>query len=298
MKFPHVDPRTLHAPGNCKACDQHPELQKLRETWGLTFTSQEALSMVSAMPHGVTPLKLPTTCNQTACVTELSCAVAGRCLMREPVTEEEAFNRGREVGASQQALNDLMDKNAEAAEKVRKASDPALLLGDLSTPPRTSTGGVTPGWENAGAAGPIGADGQHKSYWVLSEDERAEGFVRPVRSSYQHVGLPRPKHPMRPLSAEELERHKAYGYVMYESYPESELPLSGRFWTQTDLDKVNAGCGTITSMGNAIAETYARNPSYYGSTFCAGCRMHLPVGAGGEFVWVENGKATNERVGT
>ncbi len=29
-------------------------------------------------------------------------------------------------------------------------------------------------------------DGQHKSYLVLSEEERAKGFVRPLRRSYVH----------------------------------------------------------------------------------------------------------------
>jgi hypothetical protein len=38
-------------------------------------------------------------------------------------------------------------------------------------------------------------------------------------------------------------------------------------------------------MGLAIAETYARDPHYYGGTFCAGCRNHFPVGPDGEFVW-------------
>jgi hypothetical protein len=44
-------------------------------------------------------------------------------------------------------------------------------------------------------------------------------------------------------------------------------------------------------MGPAIAETYAREPKYYGSTFCCGCRTHLPVA---EFLW----DGTNERVGS
>ena len=47
-------------------------------------------------------------------------------------------------------------------------------------------------------------------------------------------------------------------------------------------------------MGLAIAETYARDPSFYGGTYCAGCQTHLPVGPKGEFVW----DGTDERVGT
>ncbi len=85
------------------------------------------------------------------------------------------------------------------------------------------------------------ATGQQKGYVVLSAEERAKGFVRPVRQSYVH-------------------------------------------------DK----CGGVTTMGLALAETYARDPSFYSGTFCAVCRSHFPVGADGEFTW----KGTTERVGT
>lgn len=43
------------------------------------------------------------------------------------------------------------------------------------------------------------------------------------------------------------------------------------------------GCGAVTTMNYAIAETYARDPGFYGSTYCSGCRMHRPVA---EFEWV------------
>ncbi len=56
---------------------------------------------------------------------------------------------------------------------------------------------------------------------------------------------------------------------------------------------VHSKCGTATSMGMAIAETYARKPSFYSSTFCCGCRDYFLVGETGEFVW---GDGT--RVGT
>lgn len=82
---------------------------------------------------------------------------------------------------------------------------------------------------------------QADAYLVLSDAERAAGFVRPVRRSYIHDT-----------------------------------------------------CGTLTTMGLAIAETYARNPGFYGATYCCGCRMHRPVGASGEFTW----DASTEKVGT
>ena len=93
------------------------------------------------------------------------------------------------------------------------------------------------------------SDGQHADHWVLCEADRAKGFVRPVRMSYEHVGIPGPN---------------------------------------------GKGCGTVTRMPRACAETYARQPGYYGATFCCGCGTYLPVGADGEFVW----EGTTERVGT
>jgi hypothetical protein len=83
--------------------------------------------------------------------------------------------------------------------------------------------------------------GQQKAYVVLSQEERAKGFVRPVRRSYVHEK-----------------------------------------------------CGATTTMGQALAETYARDPSFYSGTFCSTCRAHFPVGAAGEFVWA----GTSEKVGT
>ena len=53
---------------------------------------------------------------------------------------------------------------------------------------------------------------------------------------------------------------------------------------------VHTKCGTSTTMGQAIAETYARLPQYYGSTFCVHCNDHFPVGEDGEFVWDDGSK--------
>ena len=135
---------------------------------------------------------------------------------------------------------------------------------------------------------------QQDVYLVLSEEERAKGFVRPVRSSYRHVGIPGPIHPLRDLTDDEKARFNFTNYVKFEPYPESELPITGRFWTQAQIDSVGKGCGTVTTMGQALAETYARAPGFYGSTYCTNCGMHRPVGANGEFVW----EGTAERVGT
>lgn len=128
----------------------------------------------------------------------------------------------------------------------------------------------------------------HKDYWVLSEAERAKGFVRPVLCSYVHVGI-RPQHPLRDLTDEERERYGVANYVKFEEYPPPrESSAIGRFWTQKDLD---SGCGSTTTMGRALSETYARNPKFYGATFCCACNDHFPVA---EFIW----QGTQDRVGS
>src|SRR5258706_8229824 len=73
---------------------------------------------------------------------------------------------------------------------------------------------------------------QAEAYLVLSDEERAAGFVRPVRRSYVHLV-----------------------------------------------------CGTSTRMSQDIAETFARDPHFYGSTYCVSCGMHRLVGIDGEFEW-------------
>lgn len=134
--------------------------------------------------------------------------------------------------------------------------------------------------------------GQNAKYLVLSEEERAKGFVRPLRRSCVHVGPRGPVYELRDLTLEQRARYGQHGYVKYEPYPEEAGGL-GRFWTQELLDKVKkGGCGAVTRMSDAIAETYARDPSFYGATFCCVCGTHFPVE---EFTWLDN---PNERVGS
>lgn len=45
-------------------------------------------------------------------------------------------------------------------------------------------------------------------------------------------------------------------------------------------------CGSTTTMGRALSETYARDPTFYGATFCVTCNAHFPVS---QFVWVDDG---------
>lgn len=131
--------------------------------------------------------------------------------------------------------------------------------------------------------------GMQKAYVVLSPEERAKGFVRPLRTDYVHVGKrPDPQHATRELTEDEKQRYGGNGYVLFEVYPSERSPAVGRFWTQEDL---NSGCQGKTTMGLDIAETYARDPNFYGGTFCSHCRTHFPLE---QFVWV----GTNIKVGT
>lgn len=88
---------------------------------------------------------------------------------------------------------------------------------------------------------------QADAYLVLSEEERAKGYVRPLRTAYRHLT-----------------------------------------------------CGGVTTMAHDIAATYARQPDFYGGTYCVHCRMHRPVGPDGEFVWEPwtRGAPSDEKVGT
>jgi hypothetical protein len=142
-----------------------------------------------------------------------------------------------------------------------------------------------------------GPDGQQAAYVVLSQAERARGFVRPYRDAYRHVGVPQPG-PMRDLTDAETVEYAGFGYVKFEAYTDEVTPLTGMFWTQARLDRLG-GCGAVTTMGRALAETYARDPSFYSSgTFCSTCRAHFPVGKRGEFTWYEMDGAEGPRVGT
>ncbi len=122
-----------------------------------------------------------------------------------------------------------------------------------------------------------GLGGQNAAYLILSEEERSKGFVRPVRRSYVHTGEI-PKYPLREPTEEERQNTEGMGYIKVMDYPPEEAPKIKRFFTKKQLN----GCGVLTTMAQSIAETYAREPGFYGATYCCGCKRHLPVS---EFVW-------------
>jgi NTP pyrophosphatase (non-canonical NTP hydrolase) len=177
--------------------------------------------------------------------------------------------------------HDARNRNIEAEDQAAKIEamkeqiDKTMAESGRTRPGTTTTDGKP--------LSQTGSEGQHSNYLVLNEEERAKGFVRPYRDQYRHVGI-RPKYPLRDLTEEEKERYHKIGYVKFEVYPEGESPATGRFWKESDL---SSGCGVVTHMGRALSETYARDPKFYGSTFCIGCNKHLPVE---EFEWMDGEK--------
>lgn len=156
--------------------------------------------------------------------------------------------------------------------------------------------------------------GQHEIYLVLSDEERAKGFVRPVRDAYKHIGKMTPDiqekgklftldelHEKDPTeyNNERIEKFKNWGHVAYIEYSEEykktngSSAVVGQFIDQKEYDAMQnkepyvGGCGSVTTMGDALSETYARDPKFYGATFCCGCNKHIRVE---EFQWVNDGQ--------
>lgn len=202
------------------------------------------------------------------------------------------INRNVPIGPSPTRNKEIDSINREKSkELLQKAIDSMKKVEDVPPVDRTNiqlTDGspVTPEHKE------LKDNGQQRGYIVLTEEERKKGFIRPVRTSYTHVGLEPPKNPLRDLTGEEHKDYDHYGYVKYEEYLEDKnSSVVGKYWTQKEIDKINNGCETVTTMGLSLAETYARDPSFYGATFCCGCGTHLPVS---EFIW----DGTNERLGS
>ena len=94
---------------------------------------------------------------------------------------------------------------------------------------------------------------QNEVYLVLSEEERAKGFVRPVRTSYIHVGrdLSYYKGIHRMLTEEEQKEHPKYVAVMTVLENEDGTFKGGSYVTTEELEayqfgKKIGGCGGTT----------------------------------------------------
>lgn len=129
-------------------------------------------------------------------------------------------------------VNNLHRKEEEARHKVAEA-----IPVDRSSQTLADGSPVTPDHRE------LKSNGQQKGYVVLSDAERAKGFVRPVRRTYRHTK-----------------------------------------------------CGGETSMGRALAETYARDPKFYSGTFCCTCGAHfdLVIDGAPQFTWVDDGSIVGE----
>jgi hypothetical protein len=137
---------------------------------------------------------------------------------------------------------------------------------------------------------------QNEVYLVLSEEERRKGFVRQFRKSYVHVGrkIDLEGGTLREFTPEEKEQFKGSEYAGVIEYTETKHGISAKFVTREEMDNVGkfiGGCGGLTTMADPLAETYARDPGFYGSTYCCDCQKHLPVA---EFMW----DGTDEKVGS
>lgn len=76
--------------------------------------------------------------------------------------------------------------------------------------------------------------GQNKKYLVLSEVERALGFVRPVRVSYTHTKCGVVTTMSRTLAETYATKPDFYTHT-FCTYCKDHLPVSEFVWTGTDL---------------------------------------------------------------
>lgn len=66
----------------------------------------------------------------------------------------------------------------------------------------------------------------------------------------------------------------------------SEAERAKGFTRPVRRSYIHKTCGSLTTMSLPLAETYARDPLFYGATYCCACRKHRPVE---EFTWDGDG---------
>lgn len=134
--------------------------------------------------------------------------------------------------------------------------------------------------------------GMQKGYVVLSADERAKGFVRPVRRTYIHTGRSicgknRPtKHGKLGGQIDVCGFEPGHAGECFQTFFTMDQPAAA----EAEQSHRRGGCGVATTMGMALAETYARDPKFYSGTFCCNCGSHFDVGEQGEFEWEDGSK--------
>ena len=169
-------------------------------------------------------------------VLEVGCNENGEIVINHPDLKPDANGVGHIVFLPSQARNlaDLLLKHAAQSERDAHVKlEAARMQAAAAMPVDRSARILTDGSPVTDDHRELLPSGQQKGYVVLSAEERAKGFVRPVRRTYRHA-----------VSA--------------------------------------GGCGNTTTMAVSLAETYARDPSFYSGTFCVMCRQHFPLD---QFVW-------------
>jgi len=141
---------------------------------------------------------------------------------RERITDELVEAAGKALDAAEVPPADQNKPSREEAEKLRRGLEVLKQKSEEHGAAVCTTDGRPPDPDYAALGSaprpPKPGSAQHESYYVLCENERAKGFVRPVRRTYQHVGI-RPTHPTRELTADEHGQYDQLGYVKYEAYP-------------------------------------------------------------------------------
>jgi hypothetical protein len=217
-------------------------------------------------------------------------------VVNHPDLKPDAFGVGHIVFSPEQAryLATLLNKNAMMAESnARLKQEAAQREAAEAIPVDRSARVLTNSLPESAMPDYRETDstGMQKAYVVLSEEERAKGFVRPLRRTYRHIG--------RSVCGEIQASGKLGGIVRVCT---ESLEHGGDHWNQfqelaqpdaarASTEHLIGGCNSTTTMGISIAETYARDPGFYGGTFCATCRTHFPLV---EFVW----EGTTEQVGS
>lgn len=147
---------------------------------------------------------------------EVGCNEQNEIVINHPDLKPDKNGVGHIVFSINQARNlavTLLKKVSEAEKAISDAQEKERIKNippvDRSKRCMVSGNPETPDHRE------LKPNGQQKDYVVLCPDERAKGFVRPVRRTYIHKT-----------------------------------------------------CRTSTTMGLALAETYARDPYFYGGTFC------------------------------
>lgn len=210
---------------------------------------------------------------------------------------KEEFTFGGIDDINVNRIKEKYQSGTKLPDNITKSSNNIPKKADIVTPiPEDST--LTTDPKNPKLHETKEDSNQNKAYIVLSDEERGKGYVRPVRRSYLHVGAPplEGRDKVEPFSEEDiLENNVKYAEKKYIGllpvYDKEGKRLGAKYVTEEDF-KGKPACNTTTTMAQILAETYARDPKFYGSTFCSSCNNHFPVK---EFVWTEN---VSERVGS